>query len=100
MGWGCYKHKVDAGSNPWENKMEELCDSKLSKCPLTWGRDLSICPFCYAELEFSWRRMEIALLKISNREHAETCAKELFAGDCDCHVAISKAEVTTNKEKT
>lgn len=51
MGWGCYKHEFDAGSEEWEARMGPLCDRKLAERPLTFGRDNQICPACYEELE-------------------------------------------------
>ena len=44
MGWGCYRHEVDAGSVSWKRQMDLVT-------PLgTFGRDGEICPFCWEEL--------------------------------------------------
>lgn len=51
MGWGCYKHEWDIGSEECQKEMEKLCNEQLEKHPGTWGRDLGICPLCYRELE-------------------------------------------------
>lgn len=60
MGWGCYKHEVDAGSTAWDAKMGELCDAKLATSPRTWGRDEAICPFCWDEMEATVERLRAA----------------------------------------
>ena len=52
MGWGCYKHEWDAGSENWSAYAERLCDERLEKTiRADWGRDGQICPKCYEELE-------------------------------------------------
>ena len=51
MGWGCYRHEVDMGSEAAQEKLSALCDQKLNEKPRTWGRDGAICPFCWEELE-------------------------------------------------
>lgn len=51
MGWGCYKHEMDAGSEAWTEKLDALCDKKLAEGKPTWGRDGQICPACWEELE-------------------------------------------------
>ena len=51
MGWGCYKHEWDSGSEKWDKTLGELCDRKLTEKPCTFGRDKQICPSCYNELE-------------------------------------------------
>ena len=97
MGWGCYKHEVDAGSPNWDARMRELCDLQLGNRPLTWGRDGEVCPFCYEELVAASDKMIRALLEINGREHAETCALEVKAGpDCDCHVSVAKAALRSD----
>lgn len=50
MGWGCYRHECDAGSEKWKQKADALCDTQLELLPRSWGRDGEICPFCYEEL--------------------------------------------------
>ncbi|SRR5579871_2038573 len=54
MGWGCYRHEVDAGSEHWEKKIESLLTENRRgnhKEPFTWGRNGQVCPFCWEELE-------------------------------------------------
>ena len=56
MGWGCYRHECDAGSEKWKKKIHELSQAQLdgarAKClPYTWGRDMEICPWCWEERE-------------------------------------------------
>lgn len=51
MGWGCYKHEWDVGSENWKERMDALCDRKLQETPRTFGRDEQVCPACYEELE-------------------------------------------------
>lgn len=61
MGWGCYKHEVDAGSEAWGKKLVELCDLQLKREPRTWGRDSQICPWCHEELEAENERLVQAI---------------------------------------
>jgi len=59
MGWGCYKHEWDAGSDNWMAAIRALCKRKLKESvPRTWGRDLQICPACYEELESRMKQLE------------------------------------------
>jgi hypothetical protein len=54
MGWGCYRHEVDAGSEHWQKKIESFLTENRHgnhKKPFTWGRDGQVCPFCWEELE-------------------------------------------------
>lgn len=51
MGWGCYKHEWDAGSENWDKVLSELCDRKPEERPLTFGRDNQVCPACFMEME-------------------------------------------------
>lgn len=51
MGWGCYAHEWDAGSDDWQKSLDELVERKLIEKPPTFGRDGEICPACYVELE-------------------------------------------------
>ena len=51
MGWGCYKHEMDAGSKNWTKHAEELANEHLKKTgSANWGRDAEICPVCYKEM--------------------------------------------------
>lgn len=54
MGWGCYRHECDAGSENWKNKLEQLSQAQLDgsrsgRLPHSWGRDVQICPWCWEE---------------------------------------------------
>jgi len=62
VGWGCYKHEWDAGSEAWREHLSELCERMLeAPGDLTWGRDLEVCPKCWVELEMAWRRQNAAV---------------------------------------
>ena len=51
MGWGCYKHEWDAGSESWREYAAEMCNKHLAATNhADWGRDAQICPKCYDEL--------------------------------------------------
>lgn len=58
MGWGCYKHEWDKGSESWEKTLAELCERKLEESPRTFGRDGQICPECWNELEKENSRLQ------------------------------------------
>ena len=52
MGWGCYKHEWDAGSDNWQAYAKRLCTERLDKTQRAdWGRDCEICPKCFEEME-------------------------------------------------
>jgi hypothetical protein len=51
VGWGCYKHEMDAGSEQWIEDKEALIEKKLAQKPKTFGRDGEICPRCFIEIE-------------------------------------------------
>ena len=51
MGWGCYKHEWDLGSEAAQAKLDELIRREQDKGFPAWGRDSNICPACYEELE-------------------------------------------------
>ncbi len=75
MGWGCYRHEVDMGSEAAQAKLKELCDARLGSRH-DWGRDGAICPFCWEELEERNVRLRAALadcnallLDMSNAAH-------------------------------
>lgn len=51
MGWGCYKHEADAGSESWQKKVTEMSNARLSVPTHDWGRDGEVCPWCWEELE-------------------------------------------------
>lgn len=52
MGWGCYRHEVDAESENWNSQIDALLpDGASHGRPFNWGRDGQVCPFCWAELE-------------------------------------------------
>jgi len=76
VGWGCYKHEIDAGSEVWQRALDELCDQKLDTKPLTWGRDRAICPLCYVELEHNYKQLQINYHKLQLLYDKEMQAKE------------------------
>ena len=52
MGWGCYRHEIDAGSENWKKKCASMLEKGRAHVPpFTWGRDEQVCPFCWEELE-------------------------------------------------
>lgn len=52
MGWGCYRHEIDAESESWNAQIDALLpDGASHGKPFNWGRDGQVCPFCWAELE-------------------------------------------------
>lgn len=69
MGWGCYKHEADAGSDSWKEKAGELSEQKLESGRATWGRDGEVCPWCWEELEEERDRFRKALETISKGAH-------------------------------
>lgn len=71
MGWGCYKHEMDAGSEIWTEELAKLCEEKLKENPRTWGRNFSICPLCYIELEKALKDLVEAYGNIEG--HSERC---------------------------
>ena len=46
MGWGCYVHKMDAGSESWAAKVAEITPENC----VPWGRDGQVCPACHEEI--------------------------------------------------
>jgi len=70
MGWGCYKHEIDAGSDTWERKMDSLAEKKLEPGDRkSWGRDGEICPFCWEEMEIEHARYKKALEVLAGAPH-------------------------------
>lgn len=80
MGWGCYKHEWDAGSENWDKALGELCDRKLTEKPLTFGRDGQICPACYTELEAALAAMTAD--RDAQAEAVRVLANELSGWRC------------------
>jgi hypothetical protein len=71
MGWGCYRHEVDAGSENWEKKLKSLIPNGRSHGkPFDWGRDGQVCPFCWEELEAVNRIYSKALAEINEKPEA------------------------------
>ena len=46
MGWGCYKHEMDAGSDNWKADLESITPPAYH----SWGRQEEICPKCFIEI--------------------------------------------------
>lgn len=80
MGWGCYKHEVDAGSEHWEAEIKKLIPNERSHGkPFDWGRDGQVCPFCWEELEKIKNIYQKALFEIQERpEMARGMATQAF----------------------
>lgn len=50
MGWGCYRHECDMGSEAATTALKMLVEREQDRHFPAWGRDEAICPLCYAEL--------------------------------------------------
>ena len=65
MGWGCYKHEIDAGSENWNTQVDKLCSHEWDTQPhKSWGRQLEICPFCVEEYRVRIKEAEDLFFKI------------------------------------
>lgn len=84
MGWGCYRHEIDADSDNWKKKVQAMLDGKgCHRQPFTWGRDGQVCPFCFDELERMHKIYSKALIDIiNNPEGAILIATQAFE-DCE-----------------
>ena len=91
MGWGCYKHEWDAGSEDWAAFMSDLCDRQLEKTPRTWGRDSAICPKCWVEREALLRELRTKIGRIGAAMYVSF--NIAVAGACDDLVASIDAEL-------
>lgn len=80
MGWGCYRHEIDAESDNWKAKITALIpDGRSYGKPFDWGRDGQVCPFCWVELEQITNIYQKALGQIQDHpEQAETIALHAF----------------------
>jgi hypothetical protein len=56
MGWGCYKHEMDAGSEMWVDAKDRVVAQGLKNG--TFGRDDEICPLCYEEMSSELQRLK------------------------------------------
>lgn len=73
MGWGCYKHEWDAGSEHWTRYLKVLANQKLRERPhRSWGRDGQICPKCYVELEKENAALRARVAELSGDREAVT----------------------------
>lgn len=45
MGWGCYRHEWDRGSENWRSKVAEITPRNC----VPWGRDGEVCPACFED---------------------------------------------------
>ncbi len=73
MGYGCYRHEVDAGSTHWNSKFDSMLENgRAHKEPFTWGRDNQICPFCWDEMSRIRKIYEKALAEIQEKPEAAT----------------------------
>lgn len=67
MGWGCYRHEVDADTENWNAQIDKLLpDGASHGKPFNWGRDGQVCPFCWEELEKIQKIYSKALSDIIN----------------------------------
>lgn len=51
MGWGCYKHEIDAGSKDWEKAKDRVMRWELALGNVSFGRDNEICPLCFEKMK-------------------------------------------------
>ena len=71
MGWGCYKHEWDAGSENWRAYAVKMCAEHLEKTShADWGRDAQICPKCYEET-IAAHEQTLERLRADHRETVE-----------------------------
>lgn len=56
MGWGCYEHHWDEGSEAWKEYYTSLAEQMLERRE-TWGRDSAICPKCYLGIVFALKEV-------------------------------------------
>lgn len=80
MGWGCYRHEVDADTENWNAQVDKLLpDGASHGKPFNWGRDGQVCPFCWTELEKIQKIYSKALSEIlTNPKSAITIATQAF----------------------
>lgn len=111
MGWGCYKHEWDAGSENWRKFVVALCNRKLKENPRTFGRDGEVCPKCYLELQQALELDEKRVVQDSRRraarenviEHARISLDDLtWKASAKLEKAIQELDALTpdRKEKT
>ena len=74
MGWGCYVHEWDAGSENWLEYANNLCNERLLAHD-DWGRDGQICPKCYVEMaeELQYLRNQVRSLLDRIGEYPDQC---------------------------
>lgn len=77
MGWGCYRHEWDAGSDSWQKAANELCDRKLKETPRTFGRDGQVCPSCWNEAEAELATLRAKLAEAEQASNNDATAYEL-----------------------
>ena len=87
MGWGCYKHEMDAGSKNWKAAVEKATPPPYE----SWGRDEEVCPKCWSELK------EISKDMLAALEAIEVCFDMVNVEDWPywfpgVHTAIAKAK--------
>ena len=70
MGWGCYKHKMDAGSESWQGVVKEATPENY----YPWGRDGEVCPACWMELERE-RNLLQRFIKVMLGHNAKLCTE-------------------------
>lgn len=80
MGWGCYRHEVDAESENWNAQIDALLpDGASHGKPFNFGRDRQVCPFCWEEMEKIQKIYGKALVDIVNYpEGARQIATDAF----------------------
>ena len=63
MGWGCYVHEMDTGSDAWDAAVKEITPENC----VPWGRDGQVCPSCHREMMVE-RAELISLVKAMRNE--------------------------------
>ena len=80
MGWGCYKHEIDRGSDAWKTKVAEIAPADCKP----WGRDGEVCPACHQEVVAEVQRLRKELF---DRGVCPDCGS-----DSGCHECYGLAE--------
>jgi len=110
MGWGCYRHEMDADCENWRKILSALCDRKLEEHPPSFGRDEQVCPACYIELEeklkayedlyVATKALDAARTKYHNYEYDGTlCVDEKYLAYTRAKAVVVKLRARDEAEK-
>ena len=101
MGWGCYKHEMDAGSEHWKEAVEQACPPPYE----SWGqRDQEVCPECWIELKSERDDLLAALESIAEFGCEDSCIsnhsiKARERGACDCSKSTALDAIAKTRRK-